>query len=454
MENNNEELEIKAKKRRFGLRPVALSALSFLVVIFIGSILLIMPFSVKEGAEISYIDALFTAVSCTCVTGLSTVPLGVASTFTLAGKIIMAILIQLGGLGVTFVAVLIFVIFSRKLSFNQQSLIKENWNLISLKNVKRIFLFITLITAINEILGSVLLFLDFYFIHNMDVARAIMNALFHSVSAYNNAGFDLFGTTSYIGFDTDYILVFTTMFLIISGGFGYFTIYEIIHRKLNWTKSSLQAKIVIFYTFVLIVVGTFGIYFIELFNTETEVSFVGSLFMSVSTRTAGFTLYDLSEFKKATLLLIMILMFIGASPGGTGGGIKTTTIAIVAAYIRGLITDRKPYAFRRTISKSLARTAMLIMTLSLSVFVIGMFMISIFESDNKLDLIDVAFETMSAFATVGLSTGIPTSLTVGSKITLILLMYIGRLGPLTLANSMKSRKIQTYSYVEENVSIG
>ncbi|MBQ9266264.1 MAG: hypothetical protein IJ186_04295 [Bacilli bacterium] len=452
MEIKDENLQAKAKGR-FGLRPVALSALSFLIVIFLGSILLIMPFSLKEGVDISYIDALFTSVSCTCVTGLSTVPLGVADTFSLVGKIIMCILIQLGGLGVTFVAVLIFVIFSRKLSYNQQSLIKENWNLISLKNIKKIFSFICIITAINELLGAILLFVDFFFLRSMAAPQAIMYALFHSVSAYNNAGFDLFGTTSYIGFSTDYILVFTTIFLIISGGFGYFTAYEIFHRKMKWSKYTLQAKIVILYTTVLIVLGTLGIFFIELPN-NSDVSILGSLFMSVSTRTAGFTLYDLGTFKKATLLLIMIFMFIGASPGGTGGGVKTTTFAIFVAYLRGLITDRKPYAFRRTISKGLARTAMLIMSLALGVFVIGMFMVVIFESDSSFDLIDIAFETMSAFATVGLSTGITTSLSVGSKITLIVLMYIGRLGPLTLANSIKSRKIQTYSYVEENVSIG
>ena len=454
MERNLEDLPTKAKKKKFGLRPVALSALSFLVVILIGSILLIMPFSLQEGVSINYLDALFTAVSCTCVTGLSTVPLGVADTFSIAGRIIMTILMQLGGLGVTFVAVLIFVVFSKRLSLSQQSLIKENWNLISLKNIRRIFLFICVITAINELLGATLLFFDFLYLREMTPARAVMFALFHSVSAYNNAGFDLFGTTSYIGFQTDYLLIFTTIFLIISGGLGYFTVFEIIHKKFNWRKSSLQAKIVLVYTSVLIIVGTLGIYLMELSNSNTDISFVGSIFTSVTTRTAGFTLYDLSQFKKATLLLIMVFMYIGASPGGTGGGIKTTTFAIVAAYIRGLITDKKPHAFRRSVNKGLARTAMLIMTLSLSVFVFGMFLISLFEQGQSFDLIDIAFETMSAFATVGLSTGITTSLSIGSKITLIFLMYIGRLGPLTLANSIKSRKNQTYSYVEENVSIG
>ncbi|MBP5694875.1 MAG: H(+)-transporting ATPase [Bacilli bacterium] len=454
MERNLEDLPTKAKKKKFGLRPVALSALSFLVVILIGSILLIMPFSLQEGVSINYLDALFTAVSCTCVTGLSTVPLGVADTFSIAGRIIMTILMQLGGLGVTFVAVLIFVVFSKRLSLSQQSLIKENWNLISLKNIRRIFLFICVITAINELLGATLLFFDFLYLREMTPARAVMFALFHSVSAYNNAGFDLFGTTSYIGFQTDYLLIFTTIFLIISGGLGYFTVFEIIHKKFNWGKSSLQAKIVLVYTSVLIIVGTLGIYLMELSNSNTDISFVGSIFTSVTTRTAGFTLYDLSQFKKATLLLIMVFMYIGASPGGTGGGIKTTTFAIVAAYIRGLITDKKPHAFRRSVNKGLARTAMLIMTLSLSVFVFGMFLISLFEQGQSFDLIDIAFETMSAFATVGLSTGITTSLSIGSKITLIFLMYIGRLGPLTLANSIKSRKNQTYSYVEENVSIG
>lgn len=267
MEIKDENVQAKAKGR-FGLRPVALSALSFLIVIFLGSILLIMPFSLKEGVDISYIDALFTSVSCTCVTGLSTVPLGVADTFSLVGKIIMCILIQLGGLGVTFVAVLIFVIFSRKLSYNQQSLIKENWNLISLKNIKKIFSFICIVTAINELLGAILLFVDFFFLRSMEAPQAIMYALFHSVSAYNNAGFDLFGTTSYIGFSTDYILVFTTIFLIISGGFGYFTAYEIFHRKMKWSKYTLQAKIVILYTVVLIVLGTLGIFFIELPNNS------------------------------------------------------------------------------------------------------------------------------------------------------------------------------------------
>ncbi len=472
-------MKIKSKEpkqfrlHKFTLSPIAIIVISFLAVILIGSILLILPIAHKPGATVTYLDALFTSTSCTCVTGLVSVKSGIADSFSIFGRVTMAILIQLGGLGVTTLAVIFFLIASRKLTFGEQSLIKESWNLKNLSGIKKIFFLVLLVSFSFETFGAILSFLDFYYIHNFDMSTAWGYAFFHSVSSFNNAGFDILGNNSLISYENDIFLNLITSFLIIAGGLGFFVNIDIIKKKLHFKKFTLHTKIVLLYTAILVVFGTLSIYLIELTNEVTQVSFMGSFFMSVSTRTAGFTMYNLGTFNDATIIIMCILMFIGASPGGTGGGIKTTTFALLLAYLRGVITAKRPYAFRRSINKDLIRRALLIIILGFSFFVIGFTLICVFEGNynyidystgekliiykdgaTRYNAIDFGFEAMSAFGTVGLSTGITPYLAPASKIILIFLMYVGRIGPLTISTAFRGKNTATYHYAEEDVSIG
>lgn len=468
MKKTNEEIKIK---RKFKLKPVYTIMISFVSLIFIGAIFLYCPLSLNEGVKINFLDALFTSVTSATVTGLVSLPNGVAATFNITGRIIISILIQLGGLGAATLTVLIFLVTSKKLSLSEQSLIKETWNLRNYKSIKRIFYYIILITFSVEIIGMFFSFLDFRYIQKLPLADSFGYAFFHSLSAFNNAGIDILGTTSLISYQKDSYLSILTALLIIIGGLGYFSIVDIVSNKFNFKKFSLHTKIVLTYSLALILFGWLMIYLCELTNKETNVSGVGAFFMSVSTRTAGFTTYDLSKFNYGTIVIMMILMFVGASPGGTGGGVKTTGIAVLFAYIRGVMTSKKPHLYKRSLSDSLFKRALLVIALGGILFIAGTTIICLFEGDynyikdgikykeyvqgaNRFGSLDIAFDTMSAFATVGLSTGITPYLENGSKIVLMIIMYIGRIGPLTVSTVFKPKNNQNVFYVEEDISIG
>lgn len=465
------ETNIETKKRKLRIKPVFIIMISFIGLIFLGAIFLYCPFSLNDNVHISFLDALFTSVTSTTVTGLVSLPQGIASTFNIVGRTIICILIQLGGLGAATLTVFIFLIASRKLSLSEQTLIKEAWNLRNYKSIKQIFYYILLITFSVEIIGMFFSFLDFRFIQHFDAAESFGYAFFHAISSFNNAGIDLFGTTSLIKYQRDAYLNILTALLIIIGGLGYFSIIDIVANKFNFKKFSLHTKIVTTYSFVLIIFGWLMIYLCELVNKGTDVSGIGSFFLSVSTRTAGFTTYDLSKFNYGTILIMIVLMFVGASPGGTGGGIKTTAIAILFAYIRGVMTSKKPHLYKRSLSDDLFKRALLVISLGGILFITGTILICLFEGDynyikdgvkyteyvegaSRFSSLDIAFDTMSAFATVGLSTGITPYLGSGSKVVLMIIMYIGRIGPLTVSTVFKPNNKQHVFFVEEDVSIG
>ena len=463
--------------------PMLLIGLAFLFVILLGSLLLFFPFTHKSNSfSIEYIDALFTSISATCVTGLVSIKEGVADTFNIFGYVIIAILIQIGGFGAAMVGVSIFIIFARKLSFQQQNLIKESWNISNYKGLKRIFLLIVLTTFVFELIGATLLFLDFYFLHNEigggDNFALVGYSVFTSISAFNNAGFDLFGTTSLISFQNDIWLNLIIAFLIIFGGLGYLVIFNILSKKFNFKRFRFDAKVAVFMTFILIVFGTLIIYGTENLITPNtsftsgnkSVNFLGAFFLSVSTRTAGFTTYDLSCARNSTLLIMMVLMFIGACPGGTGGGIKTTTVFVTFIHFISMVSKKPVHAFERSVSKKVINRALTLMFVSMLLIILSVFLISTFEGnmnfikdgvihkeyveDSSLyGLVDYLFEVFSAFATVGLSTGYTPYFTNGSKIVLMFLMFLGRLGPLSISQIVKSKEIP-WNYVEEDVSIG
>lgn len=456
------------KKLHFG--PLGIIILSFFSVILIGGIILYLPFTHKEGVNINFLDALFTSTSCTCITGLVSIKNGLGDSFNLFGRVIITILIQLGGLGVTTFAVVIFMLTSRKLTYTKQSLIKESWNLNSYKNIKFVFAQVLLVNFFFEFIGAFIFFFLFHFRYNFPVNESFGYAIFHSISSYNNAGVDFFGINSLIPYKNDFALTFFSMMLGIFGGIGFTVIVDILAKKFKFKYFRLQTKVVLTYSLAFLIIGSLLIFLCEI-NSGSNTSFLGAVFMSSNSRSGGYTLYDLSKYRDITILIIMLLMFVGASPSGTGGGVKVTTIAVFFAYIRGIITGRDPHLFRRSISEKSAKKALLLILVGLLFFLLGFLLICLFEMDYNyiyegakykdyiegaadFNSLNYAFDAMSAFATVGLSTGVTPYFSEGSKIILIILMYVGRVGPLSISTVFSTKDTTTYKFVEEDMAIG
>ena len=423
--------------------PARLIALGFISLILIGSILLRLPFCVKEGVHLSYIDSLYTSTSAVCVTGLIAVDAG--DTFTPLGQMILGLLMQTGGLGVTTVGAGLMLLMRKKVDMKERTLVKEALNVDSgkglIKLVKRIFI----VTIVFETAGALLSLL--VFIQDYPFPKALGISIFHSVAAFNNAGFDILGNfQSLVNYSDSIMLNIVTCFLIFFGGIGFLVIWELLEKKCRWKKLSMHAKIVLSVSGVLIVVGT------VLIKATENVSWMGAVFNSISARTAGFSTYSLAGFSKSGLLVIMILMFIGSSPGSTGGGIKTTTFFVLLQGIRSSATNTSEKAFHYSIPKDAYKKASVIALIAASVILAGTYLMGIFEPD--VSFFDVFFEVTSAYGTVGLSTGITPGLSVPSKLLSIIIMYIGRLGPWTVATLWHFSKGERVSFPEGNISIG
>ena len=423
--------------------PARLIALGFISLILIGSILLRLPFCVKEGVHLSYIDSLYTSTSAVCVTGLIAVDAG--DTFTPLGQMILGLLMQTGGLGVTTVGAGLMLLMRKKVDLKERTLVKEALNVDSGKGlitlVKRIFI----VTIVFETAGALLSLL--VFIQDYPFPKALGISIFHSVAAFNNAGFDILGNfQSLVNYSDSIMLNIVTCFLIFFGGIGFLVIWELLEKKCRWKKLSMHAKIVLSVSGVLIVVGTM------LIKATENVSWMGAVFNSISARTAGFSTYSLAGFSKSGLLVIMILMFIGSSPGSTGGGIKTTTFFVLLQGIKSSATNTSEKAFHYSIPKDAYKKASVIALIAASVIILGTYLMGIFEPDA--DFFDVFFEVTSAYGTVGLSTGITPGLSVPSKLLSIIIMYIGRLGPWTVATLWHFSKGERVSFPEGNISIG
>lgn len=441
---------MRVKKLFKNQSPVRIIVFAFFLATVVGAGLLMLPISVKDGVEIKFIDALYTSVSAVCVTGL--VPLDVGSTFSVFGYIVIAILIQIGGLGVTTVGAGIVLMVGRKMSLKGLNVVKEASNLNSRKELYQFLGYIFITTICFEFVGAVLSFC--VFIHDMSFSQALGVSIFHAISSFNNAGFDIFGGiegfaqgTSLIYYQSNIPLNLITAFLIICGGLGFLVIKELFATKFKWKKFSMHTKVVLTMTLTLIVSGTL---LIKL--TEQNISWLGAFFTSVSCRTAGFATYDLSAFKAATLLLMIVYMFIGASPGSTGGGIKTTTFFALFLGIKSAATNKSEKAFHYAMPKDAYKKASVIAILGVVIILITTILIMAFEP--QLSMRDALFEMASAFGTVGLSTGITSTLGVMSKIISCVVMFIGRLGPLTIASLWYFSRGDRFSYPEGNISIG
>ena len=412
------------------------------MVILLGTILLMLPISINEGKNVSFIDALFTSTSAVCVTGL--IAIDTADTFTIFGRTVVALLIQIGGLGVTSVGVGFIMLMKRKIGIKERTLIKESMNLNSLKGVVKLVKSILLMTLIFESIGVILS----YVVFSKDYAPldALGISLFHSVAAFNNSGFDILGgLQNLIPYQNNILLNLTTCGLIIFGGIGFLVIKEIIEVK-SFKKFTLHTKIVIIMTVILLIVGTI------LLKLTENISWLGAFFFSTSARTAGFSTYSLSSFTNAGLFVIIILMFIGASPGSTGGGIKTTTLFTLYKSIYSTSTNKHCIASKRKIPLAVILKAFNITILALFIICIGTFILSILEPNYTF--MQLLFEVTSAFGTVGLSTGITPDLSDISKAIISLIMFIGRLGPMTIATIWCCKQPSNARYSEETVIIG
>ncbi len=429
--------------------PARIIAFGFAAVILIGSGLLMLPCSIREGQTIRYIDALYTATSAVCVTGLLAIDTGTA--FSPIGQFLIAALIQIGGLGVTSIGAGVMLAIGKRIDLKGRNLIREAGNLDSGKGAVRFVRSVLLTTLVIELIGAALSFP--VFLRDYPPLTALGHSLFHAVAAFNNSGFDNLGLSgdilnniNLIPYQKDVLLNMTTCFLIIFGGIGFLVIREMLEKKWRWKKYSFHAKVVLTTTAALLVTGT------VLIKLTEEITWMGAFFHSVSTRTAGFSTYPLGEFSDAGLLVMTVLMFIGASPGSTGGGIKTTTFFVLLKSIESSATNKREKAFHYALPKDAFRKAAVITLLTLGVVLVSTFLLMVM--DPQVRLMDALFEMVSAFATVGLSTGITPSLSTGSKLLSILVMYIGRLGPLTVASLWYFTNGERVNYPEGDIAIG
>lgn len=425
------------------LSPAQIIALGFASVILIGSVLLMLPCSVQQGVHLDYIDALYTSTSAVCVTGLIAVDAG--DTFTPIGNFFLGGLIQIGGLGVTAVGAGIILLMGKRVNLRSRNLVKEGMNLDSGRGIVQFVKSIFITTVCFELAGAALSFLSFS--RTRPLGDAICISLFHAVAAFNNSGFDILGGgTNLIPYRDDLLLNLVTCGLIVFGGMGFLVIREIVSTKFRWKKFSMHTKVVLTMTAVLIVIGTL------MLKATEDITWLAALFHSVSARTAGFSTYPLGTWSNAGLLVLIVLMFIGASPGSTGGGIKTTTFFVLMQEVRSLFTKRHIGAFRRTIPMEALAKAFLITMLSLLLVCACTFFLCILEPEYTF--LQLLFEEVSAFGTVGLSTGITPSLGWVAKLVLIITMFAGRVGTFTLLSIWIERPAPTARYTEESLTIG
>ena len=444
------------KVRQIHLNTAEILALGFALVILIGAILLNLPFASKSGESVGFVNALFTAASSVAVTGL--VVVDTLTHWTTFGHVVILVLIQIGGLGIIVMGTLFALIIGRKISFRQRVIMQEAMNKITMGGVVRLAKYILIMTVVVEGVGALILSTRLIPIYG--VGQGIWLSIFHSVSAFCNAGFDLIGNfQSLTPFVEDPIVTLTIAMLIIIGGLGFVVIFELLDKK-SLKKLSLHSKIALSMTGFLLVLGYIIVLALEFNNPETmgDLSIGGKLlsgfFHSVTPRTAGFNTLPMDKLMMGTIVMTMVFMFIGAGTAGTAGGVKVTTVGVIVATIISTLKGRKETeSFNRKLPRELVNRSLAIITIALLWVITVIFVLSITED---ADFMVIAFEAISAFGTVGLSLGITTQLSVIGKIVITITMFVGRIGPLTLFMALAQRhQITTaISYPDEEIMIG
>ncbi len=416
------------------LSPTRIIALSFAIVIMIGTVLLSLPVATNKAYETSVLDALFTSVSATCVIGMS--PYDTYTHWTMFGQIVILVLFQIGGLGIMSFMSLFSIFLHKKIGLQERLLLVQTSGNIRLNGVVKLLKRIFIGTFLFEGIGAIILAFAFY--EEMGLAKSIYYGIFHSVSAFCNAGFDLMGFrepfSSLSYYETNPLVCFTLMALIILGGLGFFVWSDILKNKLKFSRYSLHSKIILYSALILILGGWFFYYIFELngnlYNLSYPDKIMSSLFMSVSTRTAGFNAMDLSELSEPGLLLTMCLMFIGSGVGSTSGGVKTTTIAILLAAVMAFAKGKRDVViFKRRIENDTIRHAASILIVYM-VAVLASTAIICYTDGIRLQ--DALFETIAAVSTVGYTRVGIQNMSVIAQIIMMILMYGGRIGFMSL----------------------
>lgn len=445
-------------KKKFSLTTTQIIMLSFLAVIFLGSLLLSLPISSADGEAVSYLDALFTATTATCVTGLVT--LSTAATWSVFGQAVILVLIQVGGLGVVTIMSALMILLQKRMGIGDRLLLQDAFNLNSLSGIVRFVKRVILGTALVEGIGA-LLYMT-VFVPEFG-PRGIWIAVFTSISAFCNAGMDIIADNSLCSYATNPIINLVTCALIVLGGIGYIVWWDVMGLRKGAAgrrRLSLHSKIAISTTLLLIFGGGLLILLFEYHNPRTiaELSLLDklqvSLFQSVTTRTAGFATVPQQELTNASSILCLLLMFIGGSPVGTAGGIKTVTIAVLFASALSAIQNRQEVTlFQRNITKQAVSKAVAVTTMSFVILFTSTLLLSAVSPGEPLDIL---FETVSATATVGLSRDLTPYLNAYGKVIIIGTMYLGRVGPISLALALNSGKKQQniIKNPTEEISVG
>ncbi|MFJ8514427.1 TrkH family potassium uptake protein [Lysinibacillus xylanilyticus] len=438
------------------LNPPKILVLGFATIILIGAFLLTLPIATENGEGLSFLNALFTATSATCVTGLVVVDTG--DTFSIFGELVILFLIQIGGLGFMTFATLLFLLLGKKISLKERLLLKEAFNNITMAGLVRLVRRILLFTALIELIGGLILSIRFSF--DMPVGKAIYFGFFHSISNFNNAGFDLMGgfngLTEYVD---DPFIVLTICALITIGGLGFIVINELYEYR-ETKRLSVHSKIVLSTTLILTIGSTILIFLFEYGNSKTLGPLsewgkvLGSLYQAVTPRTAGSNTLPIGDLTQSTLFLIILLMFIGAGSGSTAGGIKITTFALLVATMWSQIRGKEDVVlFRRRIVNETILKALTVTMCGMMIVIFVTFVLSIIEQGHNFMM--YFFEATSAFGTVGLSMGLTPELSPGGRLVIILTMFAGRLGPLTIAFAIaKRRKSEAFRHPKGNIMIG
>ncbi|MDO5344656.1 MAG: potassium transporter TrkG [Lachnospiraceae bacterium] len=441
----------------------------FLCIILFGAFLLMLPICNADGAWLNFTDALFTACTCVCVTGLVTVVPAVQ--FTLLGKLVMLFLIQIGGWGVIVCAMWFLVLLKRRISLNARVIIRDYFNMDTMSGLVRMLIYVVKASLVVEGAGAVCY--SFYFVPHYGLLRGCWYGIFHSVSAFCNAGIDILGDASLAPFRGNVWMNLVTMALILLGGLGFMVwrdltgfLKRIFIKKDGLRKAvrelQLQTKLVVVMTAALLVLGTLLIFAVEQDNPETLGSlplgqkWMAALFQSVTTRTAGFFTISQGGLREASKMICCVLMFIGGSPVGTAGGVKTVTAAVLLLTCWSILKGhRDTECFQRKIADSTVRMAVVVFLVGLMLTLVGTIGISVLEPE--VSAMEGLYEVVSATATVGLTAGITPGLSTPGKYLIILLMYLGRIGPITLPMMMAAklgRKKDKRTLPEEHIVVG
>ncbi len=454
-----------AHDRLYRIKPAFLLIFSFLGLSLVGMVLLMMPKMTNVPGQMNWIDSLFTSVSATCVTGL--IVEDTATFFTLRGKLVILMLMQLGGIGIVSFATIFAALVGKGFGIRQQSIVLDVFSEESLFSARGLIRRVVVITIFIEIIGAFLIYISYHpSLHFDSVWHKAFHSLFHSVSAFCNAGFTLYTDGFYSNpYRHFYVQHMVIGLLIVLGGIGFAPLQDLfsiskLRERLNnpWVDWKLSTKIAVYMSGILILFGGVCFFLLERHNAikdlSTSSSIITSIFQSITTRTAGFNTVDIGALRTPTLVLIIFLMFIGASPGSTGGGIKTSTFLLIMISVLATIRGKDTIEIgRRSIPQALFYKALTVFTFAATYNLILIFLLTI--SEKNFDVFQITFEQVSAFATVGLSTGITPNLSSTGKLLITSSMFFGRIGTLTLALALAGRNsAASYKYPAARIMVG